>query len=93
MDTKKLTPPTVRSGERVRERWEIEVSKLVTNSSITLDELAQLFFALNADNTSQLEARVDELERQLAIKQTHNYEVEINDLERRTVWDSLQKFS
>jgi hypothetical protein len=80
-----------RSPDRERGAWEREVSTLLDGSSVSLDELAQLFFALQSDKTTELESRIAELEKQLAIKPSNNYEVEINDLERRLAWVSLQK--
>ena len=90
---KQITPPTVRAGERVRERWEIEVSQLLTGADISLDDLSQLFFTLLSDNSADFDIRLSQLERQATHSRTEDLEEKIKQLERRIEWLSLQKSS
>lgn len=83
MAIKDIRAPDNRSGPRDRERWEREISKKLTNSDITLDELAQIFLTLQRDRNAETNARIDQIERRMVSNRTEELEYKVAELERK----------
>ena len=91
MAIRKVTPPTIRGGQRVRERWEEIVSEITDNTSVSIDELAAVVFTLRGDKASEIESRLFEIERKIAkFSEIEDIQKEI-DQNRRLSWLLHQK--
>lgn len=80
--TRNIRPPTVRGGERLRERWEEEVSKKLDNTDFTLDDAFRaLFLSTTSTQGQENERAVNYLAR--LVSDNVSLRGKVTDLDRR----------